>query len=57
LGQFRDNPAVLRRAAVYLERAKRKANGMWLQELLDSDQPSRLERAFAAVLVAHQNAT
>jgi hypothetical protein len=57
IGHLRDDPAVLRRAAVYLERAKRKADGAWLQALLDSDQTSRLERAFAAVLVAHQNAT
>jgi hypothetical protein len=57
LGQFRDDPAVLRRAAVYLEKARRKADGVWLQELLDRDQTSPLERAFAAVLVAHQNTT
>jgi hypothetical protein len=57
IGHLRDDPQVVRRAAVYLERAKRTADQAWLQELLDSDQPSRLERAFATVLVAHRNAT
>ncbi|HEX4699376.1 MAG TPA: endonuclease VII domain-containing protein [Actinomycetes bacterium] len=57
IGHLRDCPQVVRRAAVYLEKARRAADGAWLQELLDSDQTSRLERAFAAVLVAHQNAT
>jgi hypothetical protein len=57
IGHLRDDPQVVRRAAAYLEKSKRKADTAWLQELLDSDQPSRLERAFAAVLIAHQNAT
>ena len=58
IGHLRDDPLVVRRAAAYLERAaKRTADQTWLHELLDSDQPSRLERAFATVLVAHQNAT
>jgi hypothetical protein len=57
IGHLRDDPQVVRRAAAYLEKVRRAADGVWLQELLDSDQPSRLERAFAAVLVAHQDAT
>jgi hypothetical protein len=40
-----------------LEKAKQASDGAWLQGLLDGDQASPLERAFAAVLVAHQNAT
>ena len=57
IGHLRDDPDTVRRAAAYLERARRKADGAWLQALLDSDQTSPLERALAAVLVAHQNAT
>jgi hypothetical protein len=57
VGHLRDDPQVVRQAAVYLEKARRAADRTWLQELLDNDQTSRLERAFAAVLVAHQNAT
>ncbi len=57
IGHLRDDPDTVRRAAVYLERAKRKADGAWLQDLLSSTNPSRLERAFATVLVARQNAT
>jgi hypothetical protein len=57
IGHLRDDPQVVRQAAVYLDKARRAADRTWLQELLDSDQTSRLERAFAAVLVAHQNAT
>jgi hypothetical protein len=47
----------VRQAAVYLEKARRAADRTWLQELLDSDRTSPLERAFATVLVAHRNAT
>jgi hypothetical protein len=57
IGHLRDDPQVVRQAAVYLEKARRAADRTWLQELLDNNQTSRLERAFAAVLVAHQNAT
>jgi hypothetical protein len=57
IGHLRDDPQVVRQAAVYLDKARRAADRTWLQELLDNDQTSRLERAFAAVLVAHQNAT
>jgi hypothetical protein len=57
IGHLRDDPATVRRAAAYLEKAKQASDGAWLQGLLDGDQASPLERAFAAVLVAHQNAT
>jgi hypothetical protein len=57
IGHLRDDPDTVRRAAAYLEQARRAADRAWLQELLGSDNPSRLERAFAAALVAHQNAT
>ena len=57
IGHLRDDPQIMRRAAAYLEEAKRTADRAWLQELIDSDRTSPLERAFAALLVAHQNAT
>ena len=57
IGHLRDDPRVVRAAAAYLERARRRADRAWLVELLDGDGASLLERAFADALLRHQNAT